>query len=252
ITQATVQGLQQKLNENALPARVYLGYKHTSPFIAETVERMVREGIRETVALVLAPHYSALSVETYLAEVHRAALETPLRVHEIRSWHLHPGLIQLLAERVHAARQKLRHPERAPVIFSAHSLPARILQQGDPYPKQLRETGQAVAHRLGLERVTYAWQSAGRTAEEWLGPDILVVLRQLAEEGCREVVVCPAGFVSDHLEVLYDIDIECRQLADSLGMRLVRTESLNDDPDFIRVLADLAEQELRQPGRERE
>ncbi|WP_067923206.1 ferrochelatase [Alicyclobacillus shizuokensis] len=250
ITQAQAQALQRQLDaDGKVEAQVYLGYKHTQPFLANVTGRMVEDGIRDAVAIVLAPHYSRLSIETYLQDVKQAAADTPLTVHAIRSWHLHPGFIQLLSARVSEALAKTVHPESAVVIFSAHSLPKKILEWGDPYPEQLRQTGEAVAQRLHLKQPVYAWQSAGRTQDEWLGPDILEVLRQLARAGAREVVICPAGFVSEHLEILYDIDIECQQLADELGIRLVRTAALNDDPAFIRVLADLVYRRGSESGR---
>jgi ferrochelatase len=241
ITEAQATGLQRQLDaDGRRPAQVYLGYKHASPFLAETVERMAADGIREAVAIVLAPHYSSLSVETYLREVRQAAANAGgLTIHEVTHWHLQPRFIHVLTQRVADALAKTRNPKEAVVVFSAHSLPSRILDEGDPYPTQLRETGEAVAQALNLNHFTFAWQSAGRTPDPWLGPDILDVLRELASEGYEEVVVCPAGFVSDHLEVLYDIDIDCQRLAAELRLHLVRTASLNADPEFLRALAEV-------------
>jgi ferrochelatase len=150
----------------------------------------------------------------------------------IRSWHLEPQLIDLLAERVTDAGVDAD----TEVLFTAHSLPARVVEMGDPYPDQLRATAEAVAARAGIERWRIAWQSAGRTPEPWLGPDIMEVIPTL---DAARIVVAPIGFVSDHLEVLYDVDIEARQVADDAGKQLVRTASLNDDPRFIAMLADI-------------
>ncbi|MGH2678182.1 MAG: ferrochelatase, partial [Actinomycetota bacterium] len=147
--------------------------------------------------------------------------------------------IDVLADRVGSARDRLRDDERSNdlTVFSAHSLPARIVDEGDPYPDQLRETAEAVAARLGLERFTTGWQSAGRTEEPWLGPPLDELIAKAAAEGHTAVVVCPCGFTADHLEIQYDIDIEARAAAEEAGIRLARTESMNDDPAFIRAVA---------------
>ncbi len=241
ITEAQGRGIEEQLNrDGGRSCKVYLGMKHVSPFIGDAVKRMAEDGIAEAVTLVLAPHYSTMSVASYQKAADEAATElgAPTLYH-VDSWHLHPRYLDVLGRRVQEALNRYENPAEVTVIFSAHSLPERILAVGDPYPQQLRETGQAVAEKLGLTRVTYAWQSAGRTQDKWLGPDILDVLRELAADGVRDVVVCPAGFVSDHLEVLYDIDIECQALARELGIRLTRTRSLNADPEFLRALAEV-------------
>jgi len=247
ITQKQAQGLEQLLNGNSRrPVQVFLGMKHNQPFIEDAVAAMVAAGIEEAIALVLAPHYSAMSVGSYLQSAREAAakLGGPV-LHEITHWHLHPQFIQLLSNRVAAALAQCHFAERpATVIFSAHSLPERILATGDVYPQQLQETADAVGKELLLPDVRLAWQSAGRTSESWLGPDILEVLRGLKEEGQKQVVICSAGFVADHLEVLYDIDIECRDLCQQLGLHMVRTASMNADPDFLALLATLVEGSL--------
>ncbi len=159
----------------------------------------------------------------------------------IRSWHLERGYIGFLADAVTRARESLRREARrdAIVLFTAHSLPERILQSSDPYPDQLRETARAVAAAAGVERWDVAWQSAGRTEVPWLGPDVLEVLPKLAAESLAGVVICPCGFVADHLEVLYDIDIEARAAAEELGLELIRTDSPNDSPAFLDTLAEI-------------
>ena len=157
----------------------------------------------------------------------------------VESWHVQPLFIDSTAKRVQAALAELPEERRAdtPVVFTAHSLPERILQLGDPYPKQIEETGAAVMEQIGHRNWFTAWQSAGRTPEPWLGPDILDVVRGQAEQGGQELVICPVGFVSDHLEVLYDIDLEAKPLAAELGIQLVRVASPNDEPEFLRAVA---------------
>lgn len=234
ITRAQAEGVQARLGG---AYRVYTGMKHASPFIADTVARMAADGVGQAVGLTLAPHYSAMSVGGYIEKAQAAAGSIAFRF--VKSWHLHPLYLNLLADRVRAALAQLSAAERegAMVMFSAHSLPQRILAQGDPYPQQLQETGDAVARLAGLPRHTFAWQSAGRTPEPWLGPDIGAVIRDLHTRGFKALVSCPCGFVTDHLEVLYDIDIECQALAGELGIRLVRTAMPNADPAFLDCLA---------------
>lgn len=243
ITRAQAAGLGERL---ALPT--YLGMKHAEPRIPAAVERMKDDGIRRAVGLVLAPHYSSMSVGDYERRVRAAAAEIGWdgTLEMIDSWHLEPGYIELLADRVDYAMRTLTKDVRrdSTILFTAHSLPSRILETGDPYPDQLRETGEAVARRLGLESWQIAWQSAGRTKEPWIGPDVLQVITDLAASGQRGVVVCPCGFVSDHLEVLYDVDVECRQVAGELGLELERTQSPNDDPQFLDVLATVVGKKL--------
>ena len=222
---------------------VELGMKHAPPFIEDGMAALDSRGVRRVVGLVLAPHYSALSVGQYAARAMASTAVTEGRVEltMVESWHLAPGYIDLLARRVVEAHDRLRvtDRERVEVVFTAHSLPTRILETGDPYPRQLEETAVAVAERAGVKRWSVAWQSAGRTPEPWIGPDLLSVLGERAGAGVEGVVVCPAGFVSDHLEILYDLDIEARQVAEGLGLAFARTESANDDPGFCATLADV-------------
>lgn len=219
---------------------VVLGMKHSSPFIEDAVETLVERGVEHGVGLVLAPHYSSLSIDEYVVRALKAARER-LRLSFIEDWHLLDAYIDALADRVRAAM--LRFPaevhSRVEVIFTAHSLPERILQSGDPYPLQLAETAEAVARRCDLSRFSTGWQSAGATHERWLGPDLATVLYRLASSGRAGVLVCPAGFTSDHLEILYDLDVECRRLARDIGLLWARTESLNADPELMAGLAGL-------------
>ena len=224
-TRAQVDALARVLGDEYVVA---LGQKHAAPFIEDGMRSLLDVGVSSVVGLVLAPHYSALSVGEYEA---RAKAVGPVTM--IESWHLEPGLVDLLAERVDDALARFDDRSSVETLFTAHSLPARVVEMNDPYPEQVRQTGAAVAAAAGVERWQVAWQSAGRTPEPWLGPDILEVIRGL--EG--DVLVCPVGFVSDHLEVLYDVDIEARRVASERGALLERTASLNDDPRFIDVLS---------------
>jgi ferrochelatase len=182
-----------------------------------------------------------MSVGAYVERAGKAAADAGIAIRFIEHWHDDPDFVRFLMFRVSDAIGRLAEEARsvAPIVFSAHSLPARIVDEGDPYPRQLEESALLVGRELGLpeDRVRIAWQSAGRTEESWLGPDLTDVLRDLAAEGHRAAVSCPAGFVSDHLEILYDVDIEAQEVARELDMTLVRTDSPNDDPDFLRVLA---------------
>jgi ferrochelatase len=222
-----------------------MGQKHAAPFIPDAIARMTEDDIEVAVGLVLAPHYSRMSIGDYQRRAERAAEELgwtgELRM--VTNWHLEPGYISLLSERVHAAIDELGAPEPL-VVFTAHSLPERILQAKDPYPDQLRETAEAVAARAKLARWRVGWQSAGRTADPWIGPDLLEILDEEAAGGTTSVVVCPCGFVADHLEVLYDIDIEAQQRAGELGIGLTRTASPNVDPSFLDTLAEVVRRRL--------
>ncbi len=246
-TRAQADGLQKRLDTaGASGTGRYLvarGNKHAAPFVEDGVAELAQAGVARIVGVVLAPHYSALSVGEYHSRAEEAAAVPYVGV---ESWHREPGLVDLLADRVASAFRHLvaEGGRSVEVLFTAHSLPERILAMGDPYPRQLEETAAAVAGKVGLDHWRVAWQSAGRTPEPWIGPDILDVIRALPDEraGVDSVVVCPAGFVSDHLEVLYDVDIEARRVAEEAGLRLTRTASLNDDPAFLEVLAGVVEQ----------
>lgn len=228
---------------NALPGprfRVFLGAKHSPPFVGDAVEAMAGEGITRGVGLVLAPHYSGMSIGGYIDRARKAQPDA-LDLSFVESWHLHPAFLEILTNRVADVLEEMDPDDRdgALVVFTAHSLPARIVDQGDPYPEQLRETGEAVAERLRLRTWTTGWQSAGRTTEPWLGPSLEEIVERAAADGHPAVVVVPCGFTADHLEILYDIDIQAQEVAKRAGIRLLRTESMNDDPAFIRALADV-------------
>jgi ferrochelatase len=251
-TQAQVDAVRDELGRRA-PGhyRVAYGAKQTEPLIEEAATALAGSGVDLVVGLVLTPHGSTMGSEEYLMRA-EAALAGGGRgggtapFVAVPPWYAEPGLVALLAERVIEARENLvagGDPGRYPVIFTAHSLPARVRELGDSYPGQLAESARLVAEAAGLERWQVAWQSAGRTPEPWLGPDIRDVVRGLAElegpDGVDGVVVCPIGFVTDHLEVLYDLDIELAAVAAEVGLAFARTGSLNDDPRFIGVLADV-------------
>ena len=188
------------------------------------------------IGLVLTPHASSMGSGEYLERARGALGDTPFTA--ITSWFDNPSYVRLMAQRVRAAVADVTG--RARVVFTAHSLPERIRAAGDPYPDQLEESARLVATEAGLSDWLVAWQSAGRTPEPWLGPDIRDEVRRLAAEGQTDaVVVCPIGFVADHLEVLYDLDIELAAVASSVGLVYARTSSLNDDPAFIAALADV-------------
>ena len=244
ITREQADALERALNESEVGPqfRVYLGAKHSPPFVQDAVRAMADDGIRRGIGLVLAPHYSKMSIGGYIERA-RDALPEGLEIDFVRSWFENERYLDLLAERVAAAIERLPADARADalVVFTAHSLPERILEWGDPYPEQLEQTAKLVAARLALsgERVGTAWQSAGRTPDPWLGPDLVEVVEEAAREGRPGVVVAPCGFVADHLEILYDVDIEARGAAERAGIALERTESMNADPAFVAVLADV-------------
>ncbi|HZJ51790.1 MAG TPA: ferrochelatase [Actinomycetota bacterium] len=244
ITTAQARGIEERVG-----VRAYLGQKHAAPFISDAVANMAADGIGTAVGLVLAPHFSTMSVADYEGRARAAAERVGWKgsLAVIPSWHLEPGYISWLGARVVEALDSLPRPSRGPatVVFSAHSLPERILEQGDPYPEQLAATAAAVAAQVGLERWTVGWQSAGRTGQRWLGPDILEVMSKLSADGAKGVVVCPCGFVADHLEVLYDLDIEANAVASELGLAFARTRAPNSDPEFLDVVAAVVARQLR-------
>jgi ferrochelatase len=225
--------------------RCYLGMRHWSPWIEEVVGEMVEAGVTHAVSVVLAPHFSALSVARYQQrigdglEVSRGRIEFA----HVPSYHDAPGLVEAFAGRVleGLGRWPEKERDRVHVVFSAHSLPERVLAEGDPYDAQCRETAGLVAERAGLipDRWSWSYQSAGRTPEPWAGPDLGDHLEELAGRGVRDVVVVPVGFVSDHVELLFDVDVKAKGVADGLGVRLERPPALNDDPTFVATLADL-------------
>ncbi len=224
--------------------RVFVGMRHWRPYIRRAVEEIAAGGFERLVALCLAPQDSAVSVGAYfraLDEALAAASPSGLEVARVASWHDHPGFVAAVAGEVRRAREAFPAGDRAglQVVFTAHSLPASALAEGDPYERQVRETARAVAARAEVAAWRVAYQSAGARPGAWLGPSLDDVLQDLAGRGHRSVLVAPVGFVSDHVEVLYDLDVEARARARELGLHLERTASLNASPRFIDALADL-------------
>jgi ferrochelatase len=255
-TRGQARGLQSALDQLAPNRyRVTLGMQHSHPTIEESVTELTDSGVQRIIGLVLAPHYSSLSVGVYSQRLQNAARQASLPVSLIKHWHLAPGYLHFLETAVQAAHENLMHQsglaaDSIQVLFTAHSLPQRILEMDDPYPDQVRETAEAVARRLNLPRWSVAWQSAGRTAEPWIGPSLLDVLAELSDTAVKGVVVCAAGFVSDHLEILYDLDIEARQAARQSGLAFERTAMPNSDPGFLAALAHIVHHHAEAEGEE--
>lgn len=247
ITKQQGAALEELLNQGlATPVyKVFYGMRHWSPWIEETVRDMINEGIQQAVALVMAPHYSRMSVARYHQKV-----ESGLKMYKgniefdyVDSYHNAPKYIQALANRVIEGIARFPEAERdsVHVVFSAHSLPVSIIKSGDPYQDQLFETARLVAEKAGLKEGQWSWsyQSAGRTPEPWLGPQIENYLAELAGKGIKNMVSVPVGFVADHVEILFDIDIKAQGVAREKGVRLERPPALNLDPLYIETLADL-------------
>jgi len=235
-----ISRLTAALDERA-PGRFVVapGQKHAAPFIEDGVTSLIDAGVSHVIGLVLAPHYSAFSVGQYQERVAATVAEAGIGTTPILQWHDEPAYRAFLGTAVRDGLSGL--PDKTKVVFTAHSLPERVLA-GDPYPDQLWESAEAVALAGGLNRWagwSMAWQSAGATPEPWRGPDILQVIRELAETGRADgILVCPQGFVADHLEVAYDLDIEAQKVADEVGLAFARTRVLNDDPTVFAALAD--------------
>jgi ferrochelatase len=235
ITEETRAALEAELGD----VPVFTGMKHWTPRIAEAADAAVSAGADTVLGLVLAPHYSAMSIAGYRAQLEEA-LAGRAELAFIESWHDEPGFVDFLANRVRGSS--------AHVVFTAHSLPARILEAKDPYQDQLLETSRLVAERAGLDDWSFSFQSESQTGEPWLGPDILDHLDELHERGISDVLVCPVGFVADHLEIRWDLDNEAAEKARTLGLAFSRIEMPNADPAFIEVLAGLVRRVLAVPS----
>lgn len=232
----------------------YLGMRHWAPWIEETVGHMIEDGITHAISVVLAPQYSGMSIAKYQKKIDAGLrfYRGKIDFSHIQSYHDDPGLIDAFAKRVHIGLERFPEEDRANVhvIFSAHSLPTRILKENDPYPTQCYETATLVAKAAGLTPAQWSgcYQSEGRSPEPWLGPQLEDYLVELASKGIRNVVSIPVGFVSDHVEVLYDIDIEAQAVAEEHHMRLERPPSLNSDPLFVETLARLIRKQAVDAG----
>ena len=248
VTRRQVDALAAELGDDY---RCYLGMRHWAPWIEDVVGEMVEDGVTRAVSVVLAPHFSALSVARYQQKVADGLELCRGRIvfEQVASYHDAPGLVAAFAARVleGLSRWPEGERERVHVVFSAHSLPQRVLASGDPYAEQCLETARLVAERAGLpdDRWSWAYQSAGRTPEPWAGPDLGEHLAALAADGVRDVISVPVGFVSDHVEILFDIDHRAAEVAAGLGIRLERPPALNDDPVFVAALAELVRERAR-------
>ena len=241
-TESQASAIQRALDQtHSGRFQVAIGLKHATPTIEHTATTLVADGCTEVVGLVLAPHFSASSVGQYLQRAGDTLADLEARFVGIESWAREPALIEFLADEVRVrldAMDARADPGRIRVLFTAHSLPQRVVDAGDPYEDELRATAEAVANRVGLSNWAIAWQSAGRTPEPWIGPDILTTLDEIARDDLADaVIVCPCGFVADHLEVLYDLDIEAATRANSNNLGFDRTRSVNDDPAVMSALA---------------
>jgi ferrochelatase len=238
-TEAQRVAVQRALDDGGGAFDVVLGHKHAPPFIEDALADLASRGIATAVGIVLAPHYSRGSVGEYHQRAETAAVAAGVSYRRVDSWHDEPAWRAFHASAVRDALAAL--PERTMVLFTAHSLPEKVLEGGDPYPDQLYESASAIARAAGMQKQSrwrIAWQSAGRTPVAWRGPDVLEVIRRIGTNGEVEgVLVCPQGFTSDHLEVLYDLDIAARDEAAAAGLAFARTRSVNDDPAVMGALA---------------
>lgn len=233
--------VEAELADRGTPMPVYAAMRHIAPRIGDVVRQMAADGVERIVAIPLAPQKSS-NAAGYRRAVDGglAGLANPPEVVFVESWHDAPRFIEALAATTREMLGRFPDPAAVTLMFSAHSLPARVVAEGDPYPQELARTASLVAQAVGREDWLFSFQSAGRTDEPWLGPDILAEIRRLAGEGVTELAIRPVGFVADHLEVLYDLDIEAQAVAREVGIHLERARSLNTDPVFIAGLADVA------------
>jgi len=230
--------VEEALRASGRDAKVYVGMKHWHPYIAEAVDSMAADGVKLGVGLVLAPHFSRMSVGRYIsdAEEERAKVAPGMELRFIERWGMNPAFLDALTSRVRAALQD-NDPCRTLVLFTAHSLPESIRASNDPYERELLASARAVADELSLPEWRFAFQSASKTGEPWIGPDILDLIEAEHARGlCDSVVVCPVGFVADHLEILYDLDVEAAELCERLSLRFRRVPSLNSDPKLVEAV----------------
>ncbi|WP_411747649.1 ferrochelatase [Psychrobacillus psychrotolerans] len=245
ITESQARGLCDRLNElqDEIEFKLYIGLKHIEPFLEDAVAEMHKDGITEAVSMVLAPHFSTFSIKSYNGRIKEEAEKLGnLKITSIESWYDEPKFIQYWSDRVSEAFAAMTEEQRekACLIVSAHSLPEKIKELGDPYPDQLQETADLIARAAGVENYEVGWQSAGQTPEPWIGPDVQDLTRELHEQkGYTTFVYTPVGFVAEHLEVLYDNDYECKVVCDDIQATYVRPEMPNAQPQFIDAMADV-------------
>ncbi|QUG42728.1 ferrochelatase [Psychrobacillus sp. INOP01] len=251
ITESQARGLCDRLNElqDEIEFKLYIGLKHIEPFLEDAVAEMHKDGITEAVSMVLAPHFSTFSIKSYNGRIKEEAEKLGnLKITSIESWYDEPKFIQYWSDKVSAAFAEMTEEQRekACLIVSAHSLPEKIKELGDPYPDQLQETADLIAGAAGVKNYAVGWQSAGQTPEPWIGPDVQDLTRELHEqEGYTTFVYTPVGFVAEHLEVLYDNDYECKVVCDDIGATYVRPEMPNAQGQFIDAMADVVLKHLK-------
>lgn len=245
MTEKQARALCERLNEvqDEVEYKLYIGLKHIEPFIEDAVEQMVKDGIEEAVSIVLAPHFSTFSIKTYNGRAKEAIekLGSDMKLTSVEAWYNEPKFIEYWKQAINAIFDNMSDEERqkACLIVSNHSLPEKIKQLGDPYEEQLIETARLIQEATGIENVEVGWQSAGQTPEPWLGPDVQDLTRELYEKkGFRSFVYAPVGFVTEHLEVLYDNDYECKVVCEELGANYYRPPMPNTHPLFIDAMVD--------------
>ncbi|QGS68467.1 ferrochelatase [Oceanobacillus sp. 143] len=244
ITDQQASALEAQLNasQDKYEYKAYIGLKHIAPFIEDAVAEMANDGVTEAVSIVLAPHYSTFSVKSYNDRAANEAVKHGITIEAVESWYTEAGFIKFWADGVKEIFGNMSEAERdkAVLIVSAHSLPEKILQNGDPYPDQLRETAELLVEASGVKHYALGWQSEGNTPDPWLGPDVQDLTRELYDkEGFHSFVYAPVGFVADHLEVLFDNDYECKVVCDEIGANYYRPEMPNVAPQFIETLANV-------------
>src|SRR5262245_17339640 len=236
LTLAQGAALRQRLGPEV---PVAVGMRNWAPYIKDALAELAAAGVSRVIGIPLAPQFSLLSVGKYF-DAANAALPAGITLERVDSFHLHPLLVDAFAERVQSARPRADET----IVFTAHSLPVRVIAAGDPYAKEVEATAAAVAARAGVSNFHVAYQSAGRTPEPWIGPDVGTLVGELATSGAHAFLIVPIGFVCDHTEILFDIDVQAKAAATAAGATLCRTESLNSSPAFIRMLEDLVRQRI--------
>ncbi|TKD72524.1 ferrochelatase [Pseudalkalibacillus hwajinpoensis] len=250
ITEDQAKGLEAHLNEvqDEIEFKLYIGLKHIEPFVEDAVQEMHNDGIEEAVSIVLAPHFSTFSIKSYNGRAKQEAekIGGPV-IHSVESWYDEPKFISYWSKRIKAIFEGMSDQERekAVLIVSAHSLPEKIIANGDPYPDQLKETANLIVEESGVKNVAIGWQSEGNTPDPWIGPDVQDLTRDLYEKhGYTSFVYAPVGFVADHLEVLFDNDYECKVVTDEIGANYYRPEMPNAQDEFIDVITTVVLKEL--------
>jgi len=247
-TQAQADALEAALNRSKNEFKAFLGMRHWQPYIKDSLAEMQAQGIQHAVGIVMAPHYSRMSIGAYYRKIEEA--QSSIGFTRVEDWHLEPGYLDALAERIHDCLKRFPAQERAavPILFTAHSLPQKILEWNDPYPAQLNDTVCAVMERMEARPHAFAYQSAAISSEPWLGPDAGKVIEEFASAGHKNILLCPIGFVCEHVEILYDVDVVYQRLAKSLGVHLERIEMLGTTPKMIDGLASVVRAKAEEAG----